>query len=374
MKIQMRDTTLQNRGTLPVIAGTAVIRNNDLSTWSITVNANNDRSKRFQPGWGIRALDDFGNQIFSGPATSMKTVVSGDNETRTLMIEGVSDDIYLADSLILPNPAAGATANADLWKATGPAETVMRKIVNDQIGPAAPSDYKVPYLVLTANQSRGKNVSVSERFTNILEVLQAQATASKLLFGIDQDGQDLRFRIRMPRDLTKAVRLTRHNAAVGGYETEYSAPTATEAIVGGIGSGATRKMWRVANPVGQWGRRVTKFVDRQSTSDQNELQQAAEKELEDKGETASVTFEAKELKRLRYGRDFLEGDRITVDLDGALIQDTLQVVELSWDETGRSAKMQVGPAADESKMNKTTGPLLDLYKKIWSEVRRNQTR
>lgn len=372
MKIQMRDDSLQHRGTLPVISGSAVLRCNNYSTWSLVVDGNNPRSQRFQPGWGIRAFDPFGNQILSGPATGIETVVSGDNKTRALNITGVSDDIYLSDSLVIPNPQEGATANSDLWKAKGPAETVMRRLVNEQIGPAAPDDYRVDRLIVSTDQGRGEDVSVSERFTNILEILQEQS--GDLLFGIRQDGHDLRFWVDTQRDYTKTVRLTRHNGAIGEYRTEYTAPEATEAIVGGVGSGATRKMWRVANDPGRWGRRVTKFVDRQSTSDENELQQAAETELENKGEQASVTFDANEIKRLQYGRDFVVGDKITIDLDGSLIQDTLQVVEMSWDETGRSMKMQVGPTADESKLNQATGAVLELYKQIWSEVRRNQTR
>ncbi len=250
----------------------------------------------------------------------------------------------------------------------------MRRLVNEQIGPSAPADYKVANLTIAPDLARGKSVSVSERFTNILEVLQAQATAATLLFTVRQTGRDLQFRVGEARDLTKAVRLTRHNGAVGKYRTEASAPEATEAIVGGVGSGATRKMWRVANPVGEWGRRVTKFVDRQSTSSETELQQAAENELENKGEKASVTFEANDIPRLRYGRDYVVGDKITVNLDESLIQDTLQVAEMSWDEKGRVTKMQVGPVADESKLNPSTGVVLDLYKQIWAEVRRNQTR
>lgn len=368
----MRDETLQHRGILPVVSGSAVIRNNDVSTWNLVVDGNNTLSDRFKPGWGVQAFDNFGNQLFSGPATSIEVVASGDNRTRTLNISGVSDDVYLADSLVIPDPDEGAEAQADLWKSTGAAETVMRQLVNEQIGPAAPTDYRIPKLIVLPDEGRGDDVSVSERFTNILEVLQEQS--SGLLFTIHQDGNDLVFRISEPRDLTRAVRLTRHNGAVGEYKSERTAPEATEVIVGGVGTGSTRKMWRVANPLGDWGRRVTKFVDRQSTSDSNELQQVAETELEDKGEKASVTFEANEIQRLQYGRDFVVGDKITVDLDGSLIQDTLQITEMSWDSTGRSMQMQVGPVADESKLNPVAGEVLDLYKRVWSEVRRSQTR
>lgn len=372
MKVQMRDPTLQHRGTLPVISGSAVFRNNDVSTWQLNVDGNNPRSNRFKPGWGIRILDDYGNQLLSGPAISIEEVVSADNTTRTLNISGLSDDVYLMDSLIIPDPEKGAEANADLWKASGPIETVVKKLVDEQIGPSAPDDYRIEHLIVSPDEKRGKSVSVSERFTNMLEVMQEQI--GDLLFSIQQTGRNLEFIVAEPRDYRRKIRLTRHNAAVGRYTAERSAPTATEVIVGGVGTGSTRKLWRELGEVGEWGRRITTFVDRQSTSDSNELKQAAENELEDKGEKASVTFEANELERLKYGRDFRIGDKITVDLDGSLIQDTLQIVEFSWDHTGRKAQMQVGPVADESKLNKATGKLLELYQRVWSEVRRAQTR
>ena len=375
MKVQMRDHTLQHRGTLPVTSGSAVIRNNDVSTWQIIVDGNNPRSDRFQPGWGIRVLDDWGNQLLSGPAIKIEVDVSADNKTRNLIISGLSDDVYLMDSLVIPNPPAGAEANADLWKASGPIETVMKKLVDEQIGPSAPDDYRIEHLIIAGDEKRGKSVSVSERFTNMLEVMQEQI--GDMLFSITQEGKELVFRVQEARDYRRKIRLTRQNSAVGKYTTELSAPTATEVIVGGAGTGSSRKLWREpkgAPKPGEWGRRITTFLDRQSTSDSNELKQAAENELEEKGEKASVTFEANETKRLKYGRDFLVGDKITIDLDGSKIQDILQVVELTWDSAGRAAKMQVGPVADESKLNKATGPLLDLYRKVWSEVRRNQTR
>ena len=372
MKVQMRDHTLQHRGTLPVVTGSAVFRNNDVSTWQLNVDGNNPRSARFKEGWGIRILDDEGNQLMSGPAISIEEVVSADNKTRTLNISGLSDDVYLMDSLVIPDPEKGAEANADLWKASGPIETVLKKLVSEQIGPSAPDDYRIEHLIIAGDEKRGKSISVSERFTNMLEVMQEQI--GDMLFSVQQAGRNLEFIISEPRDFRRKVRLTRHNAAVGRYTVERSAPTATEVIVGGVGTGSTRKLWREVGEEGDWGRRITTFVDRQSTSDSNELKQAAENELEDKGEKASVTFEANETKRLKYGRDFLIGDKITIDLDGSKIQDILQVVELTWDSAGRAAKMQVGPVADESKLNKATGPLLDLYRKVWSEVRRNQTR
>lgn len=371
MKVYMRNPALQFRGILPALAGKLVVRKNDVSTWSLTVNGNAKQWERFAEGWGVRiSEDDF---VLSGPATSIEENTAADNRTKTVTISGVSDATVLQDSLIIPNPS-NPLAQTNVWTASGKAETVIRKLVNEQIGPSAPADYKIPFLRLEADGLRGKNVSVSERFTNLLDVAQAQAAAGDLLFDIAQDGELAFLKFRTTRDHTKTIRLTRRNGAVKNYELTRSAPTATEVIVGGVGTGATRKLWREPGTVGDWNRRITRFVDKQSTADSNELKQAAQTELEDKAQTSSVTFEATDIPRKRFGKDFHIGDKITVELDGGKVQDVLQVAEVSWDAKARDVKLQVGPVADETKLNKASGELVALVKALRKQIRETQTR
>ena len=374
LSVQSRGPNLERGGPLPVIEATVVHRNNSVSGWSVKCDGRDPRVQAFQEGWGVLIQD--GDWWVSGPAIEIEDDHSAASNEWTVTIRGVSDETVLDDMVTIPNPAQGATGTGtDLWKASGPAETVIRRLVDEQIGPSAPADYRVPRLVLSPNQARGGTVSVSTRFRNLLEEVQEQASAGGLLFRVAQEGELIRLSFSEGRDLSRAVRLTRANGGVGAAKLTRTAPTVTEAIVGGVGSGATRKMWRVANDTAPWGRRVTRFVDRQSTADENELQQAAEQELEGGQAKSSVTFDANDLPHLKFGRDFTIGDTITVGMGGdAIVSDVLQIADVRWTSAGRDVRLQVGPVADESKLNQASGELVALVKKLSQQTRQLQTR
>jgi hypothetical protein len=134
-------------------------------------------------------------------------------------------------------------------------------------------------------------------------------------------------------------------------------------------------MWRDTQPT-TWHRRVTQFVDRPSTSDPNELQQAAEKALADGQESVSVTFETADTRTIKFGREYDIGDTITLQADLATVTDVVQVADISLQNGSRRASVQVGPVADESKLAETS-PIPALLRKRLAElsqmVRRRQT-
>lgn len=377
MQVRMRNKDRKQRGTIQAPSGKLVLRNNGVSSWSIDVNANGANWDRFEEGWGVH-ISDLGVRLTSGWATEIEDSETEDG-VRTLTLTGTSDESVLANSLVIPNPS-DPMAQVNQWTATGKAETVIRKLVDQQIGPSAPSDYKIAGLRLEPDLARGPDTSVSERWSNLLEVLQAQAQTANLLFHVKQEDEDLVFGVTEPRDLTRAVRLTRRNGGVKSYKLTRTAPTTTESIIGGIGSGATRKMWREpqgAPDPGPWNQRITRFNDRQSTSKNEEMKQAAESELESGAAKSSVVVEAGETIAAKYGRDFGLGDKITIDLGRGkegLVQDTVQIVEYSWNENGSDIRIQVGPEPDESKMNQSSTKLVELVKKLSRQVRQQGTR
>jgi hypothetical protein len=382
MQVLMRDPGLRRRGILPALEVKAIDRCNQLGAWSVTVNGNDRRWERFLEGWGV--LIQHGDWIMSGPAVEITEQASESSRERTVTIKGVDDKTVLDDSLTIPNPAEGATGKGtDLWKGSGVGETIIRRLINEQIGPGAPADYRIPHLILEPDRGRGATITVSTRWRNLLEEVAEQAQAAGLVFRVVQDGPNLVVKFEQGRNLARAVRLTRHNGGVGQYTLSRYAPDATEVIVGGVGSGATRKMWRVAKDTAPWGRRITHFVDRQSTADENELQQVAEEELK-KGEAkSSVTFDARDIATARFGQNFQTGDRITVDLDDYTpdaeqttrrVSDVVQIAELTGSASGVDVRLQVGPEPDETKLNQASGELVALVKKLSSQTRGLQTR
>lgn len=374
MQVMMSDGQLRPRGVLPVLAGKLVMKNNDIGSFQLTVNGNSPKAARFVPGWRVSILDDDGSVLGSGPATQIGQRLEDANRTRTDTLMGVTDHDVLATSVVIPNPTT-PTDQTEAWKGTGAAETVIRNLISAQVGPTAPATYKNPYLRLDDDRKRGSNVAVASRFKNLLEEVQDQLTAGNLIMDVYQSGTAIWVTFRQARDLTRSVRLTRKNSAVGSADLTMIAPTVTEAIVGGTGTGSARTLFRQSYGLGDWGRRVTQFIDRGSAGGSAEMQQAAKTALDEGVQKASVTFEANDIPRLRFGRNFKLGDKITVELgERATVMDTVQIAEINWDEKGRTVKLQVGPTADETKLNQATGPLMGVVKNLSKQLRETQTR
>ncbi len=375
MQVEIRNHSLAPRGVLPSLSGKAVLRNNSVSTWSVEADGNDPRWRRAQPGWHVR-ITDHDAPLVAGIITEFTETASPDNHTRTISISGVSYHALLANALVIPNPptVTGQLPAQDMWKGQGAAGDVIRRLVREQIGPTAPADYKVPYLRVPDSPVKGKTVQVGERFTNLLDVVKTAAETGGLVTFFDTEAAEVFFRLREPRDLTRAVRLTRANGGIGGYALTQQAPEVTEVIVGGVGTGATRKLWRATRPDEHWGIHVTQFVDRQSTTDSNELKQAADKELEDGQAKSLVTFDAHPIPNRRFGLDYELGDRITADLDGQTITDILQIAEITWDAKKTDMKFQIGPTADETQLNQATGRLNERVRELSKQLRQTETR
>lgn len=378
MRAIMKDPALIPHGPLPVLSGKAVMRCNGVHDWTLTVNGNDDMWRRFAEGWSVEIQDTDQPRnpvtLLSGYMTGWEYDYDDRSRTRTVTVTGVSDMDLLGRSLTIPTPAT-PTGQSAAWTGHGPAETVIRRLISEQVGPDAPADYRDPLLVLGEDRGRGDNVSVSSRFKTLLEEVQAQLTAGGLILDIQHDERTRRVAFRVGRDLSRSIRLTRLNGGVGGVTIKHSAPTVTEAIAGGAGEGAARVLYRQAVDPGEWGQRSTVFLDKGSSAGSEELQQAVKTELDEGVATSSAVFEARDIDGKRFGRDFLLGDTITVSTeDGLRVSEPVQIAEVSWDHTGRDVKLQLGQTADESMLNRMTGAQNELIRKMAAQLRELETR
>lgn len=375
MLVEMRNEKLEYRGRLQVISGQMVLRNTGVGTWQIDADWAS-MAERLQPGWGVRICDDEG-LIMSGPVDKFEIKATG--KTRTLTASGVSDMHLLQDMVTIPDPGDKDKPPVfdqmtDSWKKSGKAETVILELISTMIGPKASPVYRVPDLEVPASEGRGENITLATRFKNLLEEIQAQAQAGKVILDIRQDGLHRFVDVTVPRDRTRQVRLTRQSGAVGDYTLSQEALTANDIIVGGTGESAARPLFRKANPLDEWNRHITKFEDKGSSGKSEEMQQAAKTALEEGVAKSLVTFDLEDTAGRRFGRDFGIGDKITIDLDGAQVQDTVQTAEISWDQAGRKIKLQVGPVPDESKLNQASGELVKTVKQLRRQLAEQATR
>lgn len=362
MRVFMRDERLVRRGLLPVLEGQAVVRLNGVGDFSFTVNANTDLWRRFEAGWGVIVEDDAG-RVLSGPVTKIVSSLGAGGE-RDLIVEGVSDEVLLEDMFTLPNPSRAADnqdTDAYYVRRNQVAENVMRDMVNALVGPGARSEYRISDLVVPVSDGRGGDVSVNTRFKVLLDELQSLATAGRVNFRVDQVDRERVVSFFEGRDYSRAIRLTN----VDAYELTQEAPEVTEVVVAGQGEGSDRTFLRLTGNESAWGRRISVFQDRRDTDEDDDLEQAGLETLDDGQEKASLSFDVHDQPGRVFLDDFRLGDKITVRLDeGVTVTDIVQSADITWDATGRTVKLQVGPVQDESNAPAWVKPVRDISRRL----------
>ena len=339
------------RGILPLLGGRVTLRRNAVSDFDLTINGNETGWERFETGYRIVITETRDGepqpwQVLAGTVTSIEEEYAAG--VRTIHLIGVSDMAWLSRHITYPDPSRTAenqTADA-YWKRTGNAETVIRDMVRYNLGPQARAERR-DTLTLDTNRNRGANVTLNTRYKNVLEEAQALALAGGVTFETRQDDGGSVFGFRDQRDMTRRIRLGDENEAVESWKITRSAPEVTSVIVAGQGQGADRNIKVRTGNQNTWGVVAEEFRDRRDTDDDAELIQAGDERLEEGREKASVTFELVDLENMRFGWDYFLGDRVGVYLSGAVIEDLVQLADISFSETGRAVKLQVGPVLDE---------------------------
>ena len=360
MFVQMWTPDFKRRGTLPAFSGKGTITLNGLGSFEVTVDGADPAWARFGPGWRVTIHDERTGQIFhSGIPEQIKRSRTTRDDVTLICVDEMH---VLADMVTLPSPGkdSGAQDRA-FWQAEGPAGNVIRDLVRAQIGPTAHKDYQARHLDIPAPTAVGKTVKVQTRYRNLLEEVAELAGAGGLNVRVTHTGMGQRLDITQGRDLRRRVRLSEDTDSLSGFELEERAPQVTEVIVGGVGDGANRKLWRVTGDRGEWGRNIVRFEDRRATSDATEGRQAGEEIIRENQAKTSVTLDVVEPPQMRYGEAWQLGDTITVDLaDGGHVTDVVTEIEYEWGPTGRTITPTIGDPDSDPYLKKIT----DLARKL----------
>src|SRR5690606_6011277 len=144
--------------------------------------------------------------------------------------------VYFADDLSIvagyitwPQPAAAWTAQpANTWRqiATGNGEDLIRTLVDENCGPGARAERRIPNFALDAVAGVGTTTSVRTRFEPLLDTCRRVAVdGGRIGFRTRQTSSQILFGCYQPRDLTATARFSIGLGNLRSVKAKQSLPT-----------------------------------------------------------------------------------------------------------------------------------------------------
>jgi len=363
-RITVRDITEAYTGQLRAFSeANFVQRWNGVGSWNIKCPATALGAELFKPGCSISVVLPDG-QTFSGQMTSFVKTKDPDNRGGTIEVSGVSDTAILGFRVVYPVPSQPVTLQtaSATWNASGPAETVARNLVVQNIGPSAPLTFRrITNLAIDPDQGRGSNVSISARYDNLLDQIQRILSPVGLGFSVKAEFGGYRFSVVAARDLSLDFKFSEQIGNLDGWEYSLNAPQISYGIVAGSGEGTARNVIIEHDPrlvENTWGWVIEQFIDRRDTNVLAELQQAAAEAFAELGPLYSLTINPIDTDSVQFGRDYTLGDKVTVQIDGTNYVDTITQVRYEIKPGSLRIRPTIGNAES------VYGRALDIYRVV----------
>ncbi len=308
------------KATAPPVEWTSIdatLRNNEVSSGSFTAQADAELVNALTADDARVVVIHEDQVLISGPVEVPEEVWVRDGLGQ--ITAGFSDHLSLiAGELAWPNPALPLTGqDRPFWTATGAAETLMRDLVNVNVGPGALVARRIPGLTLATSGSAGLSVAFKALpFEKLGEALRRIALAGGgLTFGIRQVGRGLVFDADAIRDRSQQVRYSIQLGNVDGLVIRREAPTATVAVVGHLSDDDPPIVREVVNTpaLDAWGRREV-WVSVGDDATEAEIAQAGNEALADGAPKIGVVVTGADGPGQHYGVDYLVGDYVGVEL------------------------------------------------------------
>ncbi|MFE0451594.1 siphovirus ReqiPepy6 Gp37-like family protein [Streptomyces sp. NPDC058914] len=380
-----------------------VMRYNAVSNWTMDISATERNVALLAPGSnpnGGLIFKLYGTTLLSGPIHTFAYAMGADG-TRKLTLAGPDDTQYLANALVWPDPAhaidSQATAYYTVTNSASYTETLMKNLVNLNLGPGAITERRKSGLTVETSSNRGKTgQSFKYRFEPVLDALTEIARGAPigtppgyLGFRIRQKDASagIEFQVYATTNRLDTATFSEGRNNLISYSYQVQAPTASYAILGAgretvDGSesaavvakelfGYTRVDTQPVFP----GYRVESFVD---VGEVDPTATDAQAQLDEKGQDAlytgatsvTVSMDPQDTPQLTFAKDYFLGDQVTVVVPyEGVIQEQVREVELTFNaSSGLTTEITVGTEATTS--HKTSGAtkrlntLADMVKKL----------
>lgn len=228
-------------------------------------------------------------------------------DSNLISVAGPSFLTLLAEEGCTPDvngfPYTGSVNYVD----SGPAETVIKGLVNVNIGPGATADRRRG-ITIESDLGRGSSVETSVRFDNLWTEVRRLAEDGGV--GVRFSGSE--FQVFEPEDKSAQYNLSQQNGDFGEFEIYERGVEINFVTAGGQGEGVDRKFRENGDSQSILdGRRKVVFADRRDTNDDNVLQQEIDTRIEEGKEVFGVTIsEYSDTNSRKILRDFGPGDQI----------------------------------------------------------------
>lgn len=344
--VEVRDRNRRLRGELPWSQLHMVPRRTSWSTWKATVDAGlysrlpEDAQLVKGGGVVIRHVDDPDSPVMTGLWNGRTTVAAPDGPARALTFTGIDDTWLLARRHVFTDPTRPLAQQpaAGRWAMTGPAESVMKRLVDLNAGPSALAARRIAGLIGSGGQGLGHTVRVNAPIDRtVLDVLAEIAlVGGDLGFRLVQlpGTTDLRFDAYLARDRSADVRFSRQAGnLLAGYSDTETAPDVTSTLVRGGDDNAPA--WQQVDDVtaeSEWGFRAEELVDSNGLTDLELLAQHGDQVLLERGGQRSFDMDPVDGPQARFWLDYRLNDLVTVDEgDGPPWVAPLREIEISVD-------------------------------------------
>ncbi|MER6112435.1 Gp37-like protein [Streptomyces hirsutus] len=380
-----------------------VLRYNAVSNWALDISATSRNASLLAPGSnpnGGLVFKLYGTTLLSGPIHTFGYAENEDG-TAKLTLAGPDDTQHLANALVWPNPGSAidsqTAAYYSVTASSSSTETLMKNLVNLNLGPGAITERRKSGLTVETSSNRGKTgQSFKYRFEPVLDALAEIARGAPigtppgyLGFRIRQKdasaGIEFQVYTTTDRRTTATFSKGRNNLISTSYQA--AAPTMTYAILGAgreavdgsdnaaVVAKALFGYSRVDTQPVFPGYRVEGFVD---VGEVDPAATGAQAQLDEKGQDAlytgatsvTITMKPQDTPQLTFGKDFFLGDQVQVLVPYVdAVQEQIREVELTFSASdGLTTEITVGTEATTSR--KTSGTtkrlnsLADMVKKI----------
>lgn len=310
-----------------------VLRDFRSGSWRITgIPLDHPAAPDLEAGGGIVAFHR-GQVLFSGRVEFFEEVeeVTGDGDlVAAKEASGSSHFALIEDAKTHPHPADLDWTIAETKLYDGVGETVIKAVIDDNIGPGANSSRIVAGLAIAADQVRGDDVRDQVRLDDLGEIVGGWCLRAGLIPSLlVSDGQYL-FDVRVPADRSAEVHFGIARGTARRIVRSERAPTVNFEWVGGQGEGTARQFVGGGDSASQvlWKMRREEIRDRRDTNDTAVLQAQLAEDLAAGASSRAFLVEPIDGAEYTYGVDYQLGDYVTVRTGNGLIVQGIREVTI----------------------------------------------